>query len=326
VVPDASFAFAMHYFTGSKNHNIRVRQRALDRGLSLNEYGLAGSGRVVACENETELFAALDLPYIPPELREDAGEFDGKPLPRLIELTDLKGVFHNHTTYSDGIASLRDMAEATRQLGMEYYGAGDHSQSLRIANGMRPERVREQWAEIDQLNSKLRGVRIIKGIESDILPDGSLDYDDDLLAGFDYVVVSVHTHFNLSMEEQTERICKALAHPAATMLGHATGRLLLRREAYQVDLDAVIAAAARYGKMIEINACPIRLDLDHLHIRKAKKLGVPLVINPDAHAPAELANVRFGINEARRGWLEATDVFNTRGYDEVMAELRRRKK
>lgn len=322
VVPDESFPFALHYFTGSKQHNIRMRQRAIDRGLSLNEYALSGGKKQIACKEEKDVFDSLEIHFVPPELREDTGEFEAAKLPKLIELKDLKGVFHNHTTYSDGVASLEEMALATKALGLEYYGAGDHSQSLKIANGMSVKRVMEQWEEIERLNKKLRGVKIIKGIESDILEDGSLDYPDDVLAKFDYVVASVHTHFGMTAEEQTERICKALAYPYTTMLGHATGRLLLRRDAYKLDLDAVIECAARHGKMIEINANPLRLDLDWIHVKKAKRLGIPLVINPDAHAPEELKLIQYGIFEARRGWLEAKDVFNTKGYDEVMKVLR----
>ena len=217
------------------------------------------------------------------------------------------------------------MALAAKALGLEYFGIGDHSQSLRIARGLSPEMVKKQHREIDELNARLHGVRILKGIESDILDDGSLDYDDETLQSFDYVVASVHTGFNMSSEEMTARICKALAHPATTMLGHATGRLLLRRDGYKVDLDQVLKAAAKHGKMIEINAHPVRLDLDWIHVKRAKAMGIPLVINPDAHSTGELALIEFGIDVARRGWLEAADVFNTRPLAEVMKELNRRK-
>ena len=328
IVDDVSFPFALHYFTGSKQHNIRVRARAIERGLSLNEYALAGENRSVECKDEADIFAALDLDYIPPELREDAGEIEASQLhrlPKLIENGDIRGVFHNHTTYSDGKASLEEMALAATRLGLEYFGVGDHSQSLKIANGLPPARVAEQHKEIDEVNKRLNGVRILKGIECDILEDGSLDYSDDVLKSFDYVVASVHTLFNLPLEAQTARICKALAHPSVTMLGHATGRLLLRRDAYKVDLEAVLRAAAKHGKMIEINAHPIRLDLDWMNCKKAKALGIPLVINPDAHSPEEIALYEFGVNEARRGWLEKADVFNTKPLKEVVKELEKRK-
>lgn len=328
VVADECFPFALHYFTGSKEHNVRLRSRAIDQGLSLNEYGLKGEGRDVKCATEADIFAALGLEFIPPELREDTGEIEAaekKKLPHLITVKNLRGVFHNHSTYSDGNASLEEMALAAKALGLEYFGIGDHSQSLKIARGLSPEMVKKQHREIDELNARLHGVKILKGIESDILDDGSLDYDDETLRSFDYVVASVHTGFNMSSEEMTARICKALAHPATTMLGHATGRLLLRRDGYKVDLDQVLKAAAKHGKMIEINAHPVRLDLDWIHVKRAKAMGIPLVINPDAHSTGELALIEFGIDVARRGWLEAADVFNTKPLAEVMKELNRRK-
>jgi len=329
VLTDDLFPFGQHYFTGSKAHNIRMRQRALDRGWLLSEYGLGTADAPIRCTTEADIFAALDLEYVPPELREDTGEMEAagaKALPRLLEYGDLRGVFHNHTTYSDGSASLEEMALAAKALGWEYFGVGDHSQSLAVARGMPPSVVRKQWAEIDAVNAALTGVRILKGIESDILQDGSLDYDDELLAGFDYVVGSVHTHFGLTEAEQTERVCRALSHPALTMLGHATGRLLLRREGYKIDLEEVLKAAARFGKMVEINANPYRLDLDWVHVKRAKAFGVMLVINPDAHSPGQLELTRYGVDVARRGWLEAKDVFNTRSLAEVLAELARRKR
>lgn len=328
VVTDEQFPFALAYFTGSKAHNIRMRQRAIDRGWGLNEYSLGSDDHQECCNSEEELFAALGLEYIPPELREDTGEIEAaerKKLPALVRAEDIRGVFHNHTTYSDGANALEEMALAAKRLGFEYFGVGDHSQSLTVARGMPPGVVRKQWAEIDALNGKLSGIRILKGIESDILADGSLDYDDDLLAGFDYVVGSVHSLFGMPEAEMTARVCKALAHPRLTILGHSTGRLLLRREGYKIDLDEVLKAAAKHGKMIEINAQPSRLDLDWVYVKRAKAMGIPIVINPDAHSPGELEYFRFGVDVARRGWLGKDDVFNTRGLKDVMAELDRRK-
>ncbi|MFO0849452.1 MAG: DNA polymerase/3'-5' exonuclease PolX [Gemmataceae bacterium] len=328
VVSDDQFPFAVLHFTGSKAHNIRLRQRAIDRGLGLNDYALASDTRSVAAKTEADIYKALDLHYVPPEMREDTGEVEwaeARPAPKLVEPDDIRGVFHNHTTASDGLGTLKEMAQAAKSLGYEYFGVGDHSQSLTVANGLSPDRVRAQWAEIDALNAKLKGFRVLKGTECDILADGSLDFPDDLLAGFDYVVASVHTLFGMSEEEQTARVCTALAHPAVTMLGHATGRLLLRREGYKIDLERVIRAAAEHGKMIEINAQPSRLDLDWTWVKRAKAAGVPIVINPDAHSPAELELVPFGVNVARRGWLTAADVFNTRPLAEVVKELDRRK-
>ena len=326
VVQDSEFPYAVVYFTGSKEHNIRLRQRAIERDLSLNEYALAGESKSVTCETEQELYTALDLEYVPPELREDTGEIEAaekKELPKLLEYSDIRGVFHNHTTASDGKATLEVMAKQAQALGWEYFGVADHSQSLTVANGLSADRVREQWKLIDELNKSFKNFRIFKGIESDILLDGSLDYDDDVLAGFDYIVASVHSHFNLSEDEQTERICKAIANPFTTMLGHATGRLLLRRPAYKLDIERVLQTAAKHNTMIEINAQPSRLDLEWTHVKRAKALGVKIVINPDAHTPAELALTEYGVTVARRGWLSKADVFNTMKLDDVMKELKR---
>lgn len=328
VVNDEVFPFAVLYLTGSKDHNVRLRQRAIDEGLSLNEYGLTGGKKTIKCKTEQEIYEHFGLQYVPPELREDTGELDAaehKRLPKLVELTDIRGVFHNHTTYSDGAATLEQMALAAKSLGFEYFGVGDHSQSLKIARGLSTADVKKQHKEIDALNEKLTGIRIFKGTECDILEDGSLDYPDEILRSFDYVVVSVHTLFGLSAEDQTRRVCKALSHPMTTMLGHATGRLLLRREGYKIDLDEVLKVAAKHGKMIEINAQPMRLDLDWVHVKRAKSMGIPIVINPDAHSEGELALFEFGVDVARRGWLEKKDVFNTRTANEVAKEFERRK-
>jgi DNA polymerase (family 10) len=329
VVSDDLFPFALHHFTGSKEHNVSMRQRAQQRGLKLSEYGLTGEDKHVACRDEADIFRALGLAYIPPEMREDTGELDvaeKNAVPKLIEAADVQGVFHCHTTYSDGENTLEEMAEAARALGLKYFGFGDHSRSLTVANGLSPDRVRHQQAAIDALNKRLKGITLFKGTECDILADGSLDYDDDLLATFDYVVASVHTHFQQSREEMTARIIKAVRHPAVTMLGHATGRLLLRRDSYPVDLEAVLQAAAEAGTMIEINAQPLRLELDWVHCKRAKALGIPLVINPDAHNTETIAYYRYGIDVARRGWLTKADVFNTKSASEVTKALAARKR
>ena len=318
IVEAAQFPYAVVHFTGSREHNKRMRNLALEKGWTLNEYGLTGPGAPQHLKTEAEIHQALGLDYIAPELREDTGEIDAAAahtLPKLVELKQVRGVFHNHTTYSDGSATVARMADAACEMGFEYLGLADHSQSLKVANGMSPAAVRKQWAEIDRVNESYAEegatFRVFKGVECDILRDGSLDYDDALLSKFDYVVASVHTLFNLSRQEQTDRICKALSHPSVTMLGHATGRLLLKREGYELDLDAVLQAAAEHKKMIEINAHPVRLDLDWVHVKKAKALGIPIVINPDAHSPEELALYVYGVDVARRGWLEAAEVVNT---------------
>jgi DNA polymerase (family 10) len=328
VVAEAQFPFALNYFTGSKDHNVEMRRRAIARGLRLNEYALAGPDKNVPCRDEAALYKALDLEYVPPEMREHTGEFEtaeAGELPKLVEVGDVTGVFHCHTTASDGAASLEDMAKAAKALGLKYLGIADHSPSLTVANGLSPERVRKQQAEIDALNKRFKGFQLFKGTECDILADGRLDYDDDLLATFDYVVASVHSHFNLSREEMTERIVRAVRHPAVTMLGHATGRLLLRREAYPVDLETVLQTCAEGGVMVEINAHPMRLDIDWVHCKRAKALGIPLVINPDAHSTAEIGLYRFGVDVARRGWLTKADVFNTRPVAAIAEALAERK-
>jgi DNA polymerase (family 10) len=327
VVSDTQFPFALNYFTGSKEHNVGMRQRAIEYGLKLNEYELAGPKKSVACKEEADIYKALDLDYIPPELRENTGEIQAAAnhvLPKLLEADDLRGVFHNHTDWSDGGATLEQMALAAKKLGYEYLGIADHSQSLAMTNGLSPGRVRDQQKEIDDLNRRLKGIHVFKGIECDILADGRLDYPDIVLESFDYIVASVHTNFNQPQEEMTRRIIKAISHPRVTMLGHAAGRLLLRREGYKVDLEAVLQAAAKHKVMIEINANPHRLDMDWIHCKRAKALGIKLVINPDAHSTGELTLAkRFGVDVARRGWLGKDDIFNTGTYEHVARALKR---
>jgi DNA polymerase (family 10) len=325
VVRDPQFPLALHHFSGSKEHNIAMRGRAQARfGIKLNEYEMLGPNGPIPVKDEKEFFKRLGLDYIPPELREDTGELEAAEkhqLPELLELDDLRGTFHNHTTWSDGSSTLEEMAEAARALGLKYLGIADHSQSLTVANGLTPDRVRKQQEEIDKLNERLTGIHVFKGTECDILADGSLDFDDDLLATFDYVVASVHSRFNMTEEEMTERIVRAVGNPHVTMLGHATGRLLLSRDAYRVDLETVLRAAAKHGTMVEINAQPSRLDLDWVHCKRAKALGVQLVINPDAHSTGELELLRYGVDVARRGWLEKKDVFNTKTLAQVTKAL-----
>jgi DNA polymerase (family X) len=330
IVKDEQFPLALHHFSGSKEHNVTMRTRAQARyGIKLNEYEMLGPKGPIPVKDEVGFFRALGLDYIPPEQREDTGEVEAAEkheLPTLIELDDLKGTFHCHTDWSDGSATLEEMAEAARALGLKYLGIGDHSQSLTVANGLTPDRVRRQQEEIDRLNERLTGIHVFKGTECDILPDGDLDFDDEVLATFDYVVASVHSRFGQSEEEMTERIVRAVSNPHVTMLGHATGRLLLSREGYRVDLEAVLRAAAKHGTMVEINAQPSRLDLDWIHCKRAKALGVQLVINPDAHSTGELELLRYGVDVARRGWLEKKDVFNTKTLAQVTKVLQARRK
>jgi DNA polymerase (family 10) len=325
VVTDEQYPFALHYFTGSKDHAKAMRVRAQEYGLKLNEYGLFKGEMSLTCQDEPAIFKALGMEYIPPELREHTGEMaaaEAGKLPHLVEVDDIRGVFHNHTTASDGTATLEEMALAAKKLGFEYLGIGDHSQSLTIANGLSPQRVREQHEQIDELNAKLKGIRLLKGIECDILADGRMDFDDEVLATFDYVVASVHQLMGLPEAKMTERVIRAVSNPLVTMLGHATGRLILKREGYKINLDAVLDAAAASGTMIEINAQPLRLELDWPYCKRAKALGIPIVINPDAHATDELALFRYGVDVARRGWLEKKDVFNTKSLAEVKKALK----
>lgn len=273
--------------------------------------------------SEAAIYAAAGLPYIPPELREGRGELEatGRDSPTLVEPSHIQGFFHLHTTYSDGAGTVEDMVRAARDKGYRYLGISDHSQSAFYANGLKEARIRAQWAEIDAVQRRYPDLHIFKGIEADILADGSLDYSDALLAEFDFVIASVHSRFNLPEADQTRRLCRALAHPSVTMLGHPTGRLLLSRPGYRVDLARVIKTAARHGKILEINGNRHRLDLDWRWVRIAKAHGVRFSVNPDAHAVEELRNVPLGVNVARKGGLAPEDVINTLPVAEIQRVL-----
>ena len=322
VVTAAQFPYVLHHFTGSKEHNVGLRARAQARGLKINEYGLYRGEALVECGDEAAFFAAMDLAHIPPELREGMGEIaaaEAGALPELVTAADIRGMLHVHSTYSDGADSLAAMAAAVRARGYEYLGMADHSQSAAYAGGLKPDAVKRQWEEIDRLNEKMAPFRIFKGIESDILTDGALDYDDDILAQFDYTVVSVHSQFNLDRDKMTDRIVRAIEHPAATIVGHLTGRLLLDREGYEVDIDRIVAAAAEHGVAIEINAHPARLDIDWRHVKKARDQGVSIAINTDAHSIGGLDHLPYGIGIGRKGWLRAEDVPNALDADTIAA-------
>ncbi len=342
IVPADQFVFALHHFTGSKDHNVQMRQRALARGLSLSEWGLVpaeGEGTAkqkaedkklrTAANSEEDLFRALGLHFIPPELREGLGEIEAAEkaaFPALIELKDLRGAFHNHTTASDGGNTLAEMTAAAAALGWEYLGIADHSKSSYQANGLSEERLLKQLEEIAALNASKRfKIHVFTGTECDILPDGRLDFDDALLARLDYVVASVHSAFAQDEATMTARIIRALENPRITMLGHLTGRLLLRREGYRVDAAKIIDAAIAHGVVIELNASPWRLDMDWRHWRKAADRGLLCSINPDAHEIAGLSHVRAGINAARKGALGAHDVLNTRSLAQVKKYFAARK-
>lgn len=323
VVTDAEFPFALHYFTGSKAHNIAMRTIAKKHDMKLNEYGLfkENSKRSLVCKDEKDLFAKFGMPFIPPELREDMGEIEAAEkgtLPHLLEEKDLQGVVHVHTTFSDGKASVEEMARAAAALGFSYIGITDHSQSAAYAGGMKLEKVKQQWKEIDALKKKLKNIKILKGIEVDILTDGSLDYPDRLLAQFDFVIASIHSNFTMTEEAMTARICAALSNPHVDILAHPTGRLLLQREPYRVNLQAVIECAARHGKAIEINAHPRRLDLDWRHGPLARKMNVKTVITPDAHSVEGLSHMRLGVGMARKSWCEKKDVLNCLPADKFL--------
>ena len=313
VVPDGEFPYILHHFTGSKEHNVALRARAQGQGLKINEYGLYRGKERVECVDETAFFAAMGLAYIPPELREGLGEIEAaaeNALPELLTAADIRGMLHVHSTYSDGADSIEAMALAVRERGYDYLGMADHSQAAAYAGGLNVDAVKRQWDEIARLNEKLAPFRIFKGIESDILGDGSLDYTDDILEQFEYIVVSVHSQFNLDRAKMTARIIRAIEHPCATIVGHLTGRLLLDREGYDVDVDQIIEAAARCGVAIEINAHPARLDIDWRHVKKARDHGVQIAVNTDAHSTGGLDNLPYGIGIARKGWLRAKDVPN----------------
>jgi DNA polymerase (family 10) len=332
VVSNEEFACALVYFTGSKEHNILLRSRALDRGWSLNEYSLTPTGKGTSsppprCMEEADVYRALDLDFIDPEMRENTGEItaaeQGK-LPKLVELGNLRGCFHNHTTASDGSASLREMAEAAHELGWQYLGIADHSKSSFQASGLDEVRLRQQIDEIRELNTAFAdvGFHLFAGSEVDILKDGTLDFPDDVLAELDYVVASVHNIFTLSEAEMTKRIIRAIENPYVTMLGHLTGRLLLERPGYAVNVPAVIEAAAATGTIIELNSNPWRLDMDWRWWKLAKEKGVKTSINPDAHSTRGLQDVFYGIRMARKGWLSKEDVVNCLPLGKVEAALK----
>ncbi|MFN7140515.1 MAG: DNA polymerase/3'-5' exonuclease PolX, partial [Limisphaerales bacterium] len=325
VVSDAEFPFALAYFTGSKEHNIVMRQRAIQRGLRLNEYGLFRSEvetrdpkLLVPCKTEEEIFATLDLAYVPPELREDQGEFaaaEKNEIPRLLEWTELKGSLHNHSNWSDGRNTLEDIARYMEEIGCAYWAITDHSKSSVQANGLAPERLRKQLVEICKINDKLaaegREFRLLTGSEVDILAGGKLDFEDDLLAELDVVVASIHHRFSEGEAETTKRLIAAAENPYVHMLGHLTGRLLLEREPYKVNQHAVIDACAATGTWIELNACPDRLDMDWRLWHYAKSKGVKCVINCDAHRLESAGFLRLGAGLARKGWLTKRDVLHT---------------
>lgn len=323
VVTDAQFPFALAYFTGSKEHNVALRGLAQKKGLKVSEYGLFDGDRLLPCRDEAELHARLGLPYLPPELRENEGELDLRATPALLEISQLKGVLHVHTDWSDGACGIEELARKARSMGLSYVGIADHSKAAFYANGLDEERLRRQMEEIDRLNDRGLGVTILKGVESDILPDGRLDLDPEVLGGLDFVIGAVHSRFEMGRDEMTERICKSFEINRINIFAHPTGRLLLARDGYAVDLERVIEAALRNRIILELNAHPQRLDLDAPSCRRAVGRGVMVAINPDAHSAVSLEDLQYGVATARRGWLEAKDVLNAQELGRVREILRR---
>jgi len=317
VVPDESFGAASQYFTGSKEHNIVIRRRAQERGLKLNEYGLFRGDELVASRTEEEVYAAVDLPWIPPELRENRGEIELAEqgnLPKLIELGDIRGDLHMHTTATDGMNSIREMAEAAKARGLKYIAITDHSKRVTMANGLDAERLRAHWKAIDQVRGEVSGIEILKGIECDILEDATLDLSDDVLAEADWVLAVLHYGLKQPREQIDKRLLNAIRNPHVDAIGHLTGRLVNQRPGADVTFENVLKAAADHGTWLEINAHPSRLDLDDIHAAAAKDRGIPIVINTDAHSTAGFDVMQYGIFQARRAGLEANDVANTRTF------------
>ena len=328
VVPDQIFPFSLYHLTGSLNHWNAVCRKAKELDFELSEQGLHRHHRSMVCKEEEGIFDALGIDFIPPELREDQGEIEAaesRQLPRLVEDGDVRGVFHVHSSYSDGTRSIKIMAEEARKMGLSYIGLSDHSPSAGYAGGLSLEKLKKQWEEIDQCNREMDGFHIFKGTESDILPDGSIDYEDALLKRFDFVIASVHSQFNLPMEAMTRRVIQALRNPHTTVLGHPTGRLLLAREPYAIDMIQVIDEAARTGVAIELNAHPFRLDIDWRLCKYAKEKEVKVIINPDAHNEEGLRDTPFGVGIARKGWLEPADILNTLDVEAMNVFLKGRK-
>jgi len=330
LLPSASYGAALQYFTGSKAHNVALRQRALKMGYTLSEWALArlSDGSPVAAATEEEVYAALGMDWIPPELRENLGEIEGaahRSLPRLIERVDIRGDVHMHTTATDGHNSIREMAEAALALGYGYIAITDHSQALAMANGLNEERALEHVRRIREVDHQMEGrIRVFTGIEVDILADGALDLDDEVLAQMDVVIASVHSHFAQPREEMTARVIRAIENPYVRILGHPTGRLLLRREPFAMDMGQVLRRAAELGVAMEHNAAPERLDLNERDLRLAKELGAKIVISTDSHDIRHLAKMDYGVRQLRRAWLGPQDVLNTREATDFLASLRPR--
>lgn len=326
VVAEVSYGAALYYFTGSKAHNIAVRKIAVKKKLKINEYGVFKGDRRVAGRTESELFKTVGLRYIEPELRENRGEIEAAAknrLPELVTLADIRGDLHAHTSATDGNSSLREMAEAAKKLGYRYMAVTDHSKRMSIAHGMNEKRLRQQLVQIDRLNEKLKGIVVLKGVEVDILENGELDLSDDILKELDLTVCAVHSRFDLDRQKQTERIVRAMDNRYFNILAHPTGRLINHREAYEIDMQRVMSAALKRRCYLELNTQPDRLDLNDVHCRMAKELGLKVAVSTDAHTTTGLHDIRFGIDQARRGWLGPNDIINTRSWRDLKRLLAR---
>jgi DNA polymerase (family 10) len=326
VVPARSFGAALLYFTGSKAHNIALRGLANDRGWKLNEYGLFSGKRSIAGATEQQVYGRLGLPYIAPELREDRGEVvlaQKNMLPKLLQFADIRGDLHVHTNWTDGTASIEEMVRAAKAKGYAYVAITDHSRHVTVAHGMDAARLLKQLDEIERINEKVSGINVLKGIELDILADGKLDLPDKVLSRLDLVIAAVHYKFDMSRAAQTDRIIRAMDNSHVSIIAHPTGRLIGERDAYAVNVERLIEAAHERGCALELNAQPERLDLSDIHVQAAKAGGVKIAISTDAHAPAALDFMRYGVDQARRGWLEADDVINTRPLDKLKKLLKR---
>ncbi|MGA1871189.1 MAG: DNA polymerase/3'-5' exonuclease PolX [bacterium] len=329
IVTDEQFPYALHHFTGSKEHNVAMRGHAKKMDLKMNEYGLFKNESMnIQCQTEADIFDHLGMQYIHPELRENYGEIEAaqkREIPALIEWKDIRGLIHVHSHYSDGVNSIGEMAEAARTMGYEYMIVCDHSKKASYANGLNEERILQQHKEIEGLNRKLKDFKIFKGIECDILADGSLDYTDEVLALFDVVIASIHYKFTMTENEATQRMIRAMHNPYVTMLGHPTGRLLLAREGYPIDMLRIIQTSSELGVALELNANPHRLDIDWRLLRDAKKQGVKISINPDAHRIEGIKDIRYGVGIARKGWLSKEDVLNCFGADDLILFTKKRR-
>jgi DNA polymerase (family 10) len=326
VVPQVSYGSALLYFTGSKQHNIATRKLAAQKQLKLNEYGLFKGETRIAGRTERSVYQKIDLPWIDPELREDRGEIEAAQqdrLPRLISQENLRGDLHVHTQWSDGRHTLPELVEAARQRGYAYIAIADHSQRVTVAHGLNPQDLRRQIEKIDALNEQLDGFRVLKAIEVDILVNGSLDLPKEVLKELDLTVCSIHAKFDLSKDKQTERILKAMDNPYFNILGHPSGRMIHRREPYALDMETLMQGARERGCFMEVNAHPERLDLNDIHCQMAREMGVKVALSTDTHRIDDLNHMRFGIDQARRGWLEADDVINTRSLKELKQILKR---